>query len=95
VWTSTLEEILAAGETLCTIAVGNDGHLPAQLNRIQPPADLVNGLSVGAATSLSEDWERCSYSCIGPGRSPGFVKPDGVAFGGNEDEPFSGIQPYA
>lgn len=27
VWTSTLEEILATGETLCTIAVGNDGHL--------------------------------------------------------------------
>ena len=93
VWTSTLEEILATGETLCTIAVGNDGHLPAQLNRIQPPADLVNGLSVGAATSLSEDWERCSYSCIGPGRSPGFVKPDGVAFGGNEDEPFQVYSP--
>ncbi|EAY0362324.1 S8 family peptidase [Salmonella enterica subsp. enterica serovar Muenchen] len=93
VWTSTLEEILASGETLCTVAVGNDGQLPAKLNRIQPPADLVNGLSVGAATSLSDSWERCSYSCIGPGRSPGFVKPDGVAFGGHSDEPFQVYSP--
>lgn len=95
VWTSTLEEILASGETLCTVAVGNDGHLPSTLNRIQPPADLVNGLSVGAATSLSEVWERCSYSCVGPGRSPGFVKPDGVAFGGHSDEPFQVYSPMA
>lgn len=95
VWTSTLEEILASGETLCTVAVGNDGHLPASLNRIQPPADLVNGLSVGAATSLSDVWERCLYSCIGPGRSPGFVKPDGVAFGGHSDEPFQVYSPMA
>lgn len=95
VWTSTLEEILASGETLCTVAVGNDGLLPAALNRIQPPADLVNGLSVGAATSLSDTWERCSYSCVGPGRSPGFVKPDGVAFGGHSDEPFQVYSPMA
>ena len=51
-WTSTLEEILAKSGALCTVAVGNDGHLPESLNRIQPPSDLVNGLSVGAATSL-------------------------------------------
>lgn len=88
VWTATLEEIFAAGNILCTVAVGNDGDLPPSLNRIQPPSDLVNGLAVGAATSLSENWERCSYSCIGPGRSPGYVKPDGVAFGGCADEPF-------
>ncbi|GKX63078.1 hypothetical protein SOASR032_16470 [Pragia fontium] len=93
VWTSTLEEILATGETLCTVAVGNDGHLPASLNRIQPPSDLVNGLSVGAATSLSDIWDRCSYSCIGPGRSPGYVKPDGVAFGGDSNEPFQVYSP--
>ena len=88
VWTATLEEIFATGNILCTVAVGNDGDLPPLLNRIQPPSDLVNGLAVGAATSLSGNWERCSYSCIGPGRSPGYVKPDGVAFGGCADEPF-------
>ncbi|MBO1567066.1 S8 family peptidase [Yersinia pseudotuberculosis] len=93
VWTSTLEEILAKGETLCTVAVGNDGHLPTSLNRIQPPADLVNGLSVGAVTSLSDVWERCTYSCVGPGRSPGYVKPDGVAFGGDFNEPFQVYSP--
>lgn len=93
VWTSTLEEIFAKSGTLCTIAVGNDGHLPESLNRIQPPSDLINGLSVGAATSLSDDWERCLYSCIGPGRSPGYIKPDGVAFGGHAEEPFQTYSP--
>lgn len=93
VWTSTLEEIFARSGTLCTVAAGNDGELEDFLNRIQPPADLINALSVGAATSLSDDWERCSYSCIGPGRSPGFVKPDGIAFGGNENEPLQIYNP--
>ncbi|OOF59705.1 S8 family peptidase [Rodentibacter myodis] len=93
VWTSTLEEIFAKSGALCTVAVGNDGHLSKSLNRIQPPSDLVNGLSVGAATSLSDNWERCSYSCIGPGRSPGYIKPDGVAFGGHAKEPFQTYSP--
>ncbi|MDY4280703.1 MAG: S8 family peptidase [[Pasteurella] mairii] len=93
VWTSTLEEILAKSGALCTVAVGNDGHLPESLNRIQPPSDLVNGLSVGAASSLSDDWKRCLYSCIGPGRSPGYIKPDGVAFGGDDEEPFQTYSP--
>ena len=94
-WTSTLEEILAKSGALCTVAVGNDGHLPESLHRIQPPSDLVNGLSVGAATSLSDDWERCLYSCIGPGRSPGYIKPDGVAFGGHAGEPFQIYSPMS
>src|SRR5262249_41858410 len=29
-----------------------------------------------------------SYSSIGPGRSPGIMKPDGVAFGGSSREPY-------
>lgn len=29
-----------------------------------------------------------------PGRSPGFVKPDGVAFGGSDDEPFRVYSPF-
>ncbi|MDY0571312.1 S8 family peptidase [Pasteurella multocida] len=95
VWTSTLEEILAKSGALCTVAVGNDGHLQEPLNRIQPPSDLVNGLSVGAATSLSDDWERCLYSCIGPGRRPGYIKPDGIAFGGHTEEPFQIYSPMS
>ena len=95
VWTSTLEALFAENGTLCTIAAGNDGELPDRLNRIQPPADLINALTVGAATSLSDNWQRCSYSCIGPGRSPGYVKPDGLAFGGTEDEPFQIYNPIS
>lgn len=95
VWTSTLEQYFSTGKTLCTVAVGNDGRATDGLNRIQPPSDLVNALAVGAATSLSDDWDRCDYSCIGPGRSPGYVKPDGVAFGGSENEPFTVYSPFS
>lgn len=56
--------------------------------RIQPPSDCVNALGVGACDSRSGEWKRASYSCIGPGRCPGFVKPDIVAFGGSYKEPF-------
>ncbi|OAE10006.1 S8 family peptidase [Pantoea sp. OXWO6B1] len=94
VWTSTLEQYLSAGNILCTVAVGNDGGLADGLNRIQPPSDLVNALAVGAANSLSKTWVRSDYSCIGPGRSPGYVKPDGVAFGGSKDEPFKVYSPF-
>lgn len=94
VWTSTLEQYLSSGKTLCTVAVGNDGKLSEGLNRIQPPSDLVNALSVGAANSLSDTWDKCDYSCIGPGRSPGFVKPDGIAFGGTKEEPFKIYSPF-
>ena len=93
VWTSTLEQYLTKGQTLCTVAVGNDGASPDGLNRIQPPSDLVNALAVGAASTMSDNWERCSYSCIGPGRSPGYVKPDGIAFGGSIAEPFTLYSP--
>ncbi|KAA8976920.1 S8 family peptidase [Halospina sp. K52047b] len=85
-WTSTLESVLSNGRTLTTIAVGNDGDINGQ-NRIQPPADLVNGLSVGSADSYDKNWGRASYSCVGPGRSPGKVKPDAVCFGGVQDNP--------
>ncbi|GAB7197775.1 S8 family peptidase [Dickeya oryzae] len=94
VWTSTLEQYLSSGKTLCTVAVGNDGHLGDGLNRIQPPSDLVNALSVGSANSISSDWHKSDYSCVGPGRSPGFVKPDGVAFGGSREEPFKVYSPF-
>ncbi|MDU5488356.1 MAG: S8 family peptidase [Serratia liquefaciens] len=94
VWTSTLEQYFSSGKTLCTVAVGNDGCLSGGLNRIQPPSDLVNALAIGSASSLSDKWEKSDYSCIGPGRSPGFVKPDGVAFGGTLDEPFKVYSPF-
>ena len=89
-WTAVLDERLSRGETLATIAVGNNGHLPAKdgLNRIQVPSDCVNALAVGACDNHEGAWQRCTYSSVGPGRSPGVVKPDFVEFGGSLQRPF-------
>lgn len=83
-WTAVVDHHLAAGHTVLTNAVGNTGeedHASGNA-RIQPCSDAVNGIGVGAANSLEMPWSRAPYSSIGPGRSPGFVKPDLVAFGG-------------
>ncbi|HFM3630020.1 TPA: S8 family serine peptidase [Escherichia coli] len=57
--------------------------------RIQVPADCVNALAVGACDTVNDtEWKRAPYSAIGPGRSPGVMKPDLVAFGGDTDEYF-------
>lgn len=89
-WTAVLDERLSSGKILATIAVGNNGESDAELglNRILVPADCVNGLSVGACDSPDAHWARCSYSSVGPGRSPGLVKPDLVEFGGSLQRPF-------
>lgn len=89
-WTAVIDDRLSRGTTLATIAVGNDGEgdAAAGLNRIQVPADCVNGISVGACDSPDAPWERCTYSSVGPGRSPGLVKPDLVEFGGCLQRPF-------
>ena len=89
-WTSTLDTILAPGGIVASVATGNDGERdrPAGLHRIQPPSDGVNVLSVGAADRLDDGWNRAAYSSFGPGRSPGIVKPDGLAFGGDDASPF-------
>lgn len=89
-WTAALDQRFAHGRVLATVAVGNQGEadLASKLNRIQPPADGVNVLAVGAATGNGSGWLRAPYSCIGPGRSPGFVKPDSLIFGGCDAESF-------
>lgn len=89
-WTAVIDSILSDGETLMTVAVGNNGERDAALglNRIQVPADSVNALSVGAADRSGGEWKRASYSATGPGRSPGRRKPDVVAFGGAPKEYF-------
>ncbi|WP_228147762.1 MULTISPECIES: S8 family peptidase [Acinetobacter] len=93
VWTSVLDQYLQDGHCLATIAIGNDGDLPGELGRIQPPSDMVNSLAIGAIDCQSKDWERAPYSCTGPGRSPGLIKPDGVLFGGSEKEMFHVYSP--
>lgn len=74
---------------LFAVAVGNDGEEDEPFNRIQPPADMVNGLSVGAYTYNPLNEKICaSYSCIGPGREGAKVKPDILEFGGSKTRPF-------
>lgn len=94
-WTSLLDHQFRRGDVLATIAAGNGGERDAALrmNRIQVPADCVNALAVGACDSRSSIWRRARYSSIGPGRSPGVVKPDVLAFGGSQDEPFWVLDP--
>lgn len=92
-WTATLDDRFASGKAVATVSVGNDGEASPGLNRIQPPADGVNVLAVGAASSASATWARATYSCVGPGRSPGYVKPDGLCFGGSPTEPFKVLSP--
>ena len=89
-WTAVIDDRLSRGGTLATIAVGNNGDLSAKdgLNRIQVPADCVNALAVGACDNHEAPWQRCTYSSVGPGRSPGVVKPDFVEFGGCLQRPF-------
>jgi hypothetical protein len=86
-WTVMLDELLATGKTLATVAVGNDGAAGDKMGRIQPPGDAVNALAVGSADSREFLWSRAHYSCYGPGRSPGLVKPDGLVFGGTTANP--------
>jgi len=93
-WTSTLDKIAGDGSVLLIIAAGNTGNIlesfpdDEDLARIQPPADMLNGMSIGAADSKNKNWARANYSSIGPGRRPGYVKPDAVFFGG--DDSFDG-----
>jgi hypothetical protein len=89
-WTAVLDQLFSDGLTLPAIAVGNDGELDWTSGnaRIQTPADCVNALSVGGCDRVRAGWKRAAYSSIGPGRSPGIMKPDGVAFGGSRREPY-------
>jgi hypothetical protein len=87
-WTAVLDEHLSDGRAIVTSAVGNNGDETFPESRIQVPADSVNALCVGATDSSRSGWDRASYSALGPGRSPGVVKPDIVTFGGSPTEPF-------
>ncbi|WP_158332633.1 S8 family peptidase [Bifidobacterium coryneforme] len=94
-WTAVLDSLLVTGECLVTVAVGNNGERDQNSGnaRIMIPSDCVNAMSVGAATSEEDEWDRAPYSAIGPGRSPGIVKPDVVAFGGVKGHEFHVLTP--
>lgn len=85
-WTSVIDDLLSDGDTLMTVAVGNNGERDRASGnaRVQVPSDCVNAIAVGASDA-NEDakWARAAYSAVGPGRTPGVVKPDLMAFGGD------------
>ena len=93
VWTSVIDTLLQDGHCFATVATGNDGNLDGDDSRIQPPSDMVNCFAVGASDVRNGQWKRAEYSCKGPGRSPGIVKPDGVIFGGSENDLFKVYTP--
>ncbi|WP_281869948.1 S8 family peptidase [Brevibacillus parabrevis] len=88
-FTYVLDDLAWNYRKLFVVAVGNDGDLMEPFNRIQAPADIVNGLGVGAFAYDYSTGEivRASYSCIGQGREGCKVKPDLTAFGGDENRP--------
>jgi hypothetical protein len=83
-WTATLDDIAKRHGILFLCAVGNNGAAPR--NRIRVPADMVNGLAVGACRSrdAAVPVRRAAYSALGPGRSGQRIAPLGVAFGGSK-----------
>ena len=89
-WSSIIDQLLSDGRTLASVAVGNTGLSEWESGnaRIQPPADCVNVMSIGASDSQGQPWKRAGYSSIGFGRSPGLIKPDALSFGGTAIEPF-------
>lgn len=94
-WTSVIDDLLSDGDTLMTVAIGNNGERDRTVGnaRVQVPSDCVNALAVGAANDTDTSWARAPYSAIGPGRSPGVVKPDLMAFGGSTAKYFHVLSP--
>ncbi|MGW1150982.1 S8 family peptidase [Streptomyces rubiginosohelvolus] len=91
-WTAVLDALAYERDILFVVAAGNNGEeLHGGANRIQVPADMANGLSVGACDRPHPDlmWSRAPYSAIGPGRPGATVQPTVLAYGGDVDRPFA------
>lgn len=87
-WTTILDDHLGEGDALACVAVGNNGEDPHPSCRVMAPADSVNALGIGACDSVGSAWIRTEYSALGPGRSPGLIKPDLLHFGGTPSDPY-------
>jgi len=85
-FTYVLDSLAYTHKVTFFVAVGNDGDV-ANFERIQAPADLVHGIGVGAYTTSGDQRVRAEYSCQGPGRECGKIKPDVSAPGGCENHP--------
>jgi subtilisin family serine protease len=85
-FTYVLDDLAFRHKVTFYVAVGNDGEAVG-LDRIQAPSDLVHGVGVGAFTMDGDKRTHAPYSCKGPGRECGKIKPDLTAFGGCENTP--------
>ncbi|MFD8161139.1 S8 family peptidase [Streptomyces malaysiensis] len=91
-WTAVLDALAYEKDILFVVAAGNNGEETNKGgNRVQVPADMANGLSVGACDRPHPEimWSRSSYSAIGPGRPGATVQPTVLAYGGDADRPFA------
>lgn len=86
-FTYALDLLAIRHDVTFVVAVGNDGELNGGEARVQAPADMANGLGVGAFTKRDGKIMHAPYSCKGPGREGAKNKPDVVAFGGCEHNP--------
>lgn len=95
-WTSELDQLAWDRDVLFVVAAGNDGEADKDtgLHRVQVPADMANGLAVGAcdAPAPEKPWGRAPYSSMGPGRHGSRVQPLGVQFGGADQRMFNVLQ---
>ena len=65
---------------LFCVAAGNENC------RVMVPSDIVNGLCVGSySLNYFNEKYRADYSCYGPGREGGKIKPDVLDFGGSRE----------
>ncbi|MFD7911407.1 S8 family peptidase [Streptomyces sp. NPDC059752] len=92
-WTAVLDSLAYERDMLFVVAAGNNGSEPNNegANRVQVPADMVNGLSVGACDRPHPEplWSRSEYSAVGPGRPGAMLQPSVLAFGGDPQRPFN------
>ena len=90
-WTAELDTLAYEHGVLFNVAVGNDGDTATP--RVMVPSDAVNALGVGSATAHAPQprWTRAPYSCTGPGRAGGRIRPSVVSFGGTTGNEFLGV----
>jgi len=95
-WTAVLDKVAYERQILFVTAAGNNGSSDGStgLNRVQSPADMVNGLCVGAADKPSPevDWNVAPYSARGPGRPGARIQPAILAFGGTTTDHFGRVR---
>jgi hypothetical protein len=95
-WTSELDQLAWDNDVLFVVAAGNDGEQDqlTGLHRVQVPADMANGIAVGACDMPTPEspWARAAYSSMGPGRHGARIQPLGVQFGGADDRLFNVVR---